>query len=87
MTPRRSRCSSALGRSGLGLTPSTARALRRRHFHFDPVLKRMATVDERDGRLWVHAKGAPEQLLAGCTPDPLARRTPNGSSDPISFEP
>jgi magnesium-transporting ATPase (P-type) len=42
-------------------------ALRRRHFHFDPVLKRMSTVDERDGRLWVHAKGAPEQLLDSCT--------------------
>ena len=41
-------------------------ALRRRHFHFDPVLKRMSTVDERDGRLWVHAKGAPEQLLHSC---------------------
>ena len=40
--------------------------LRRRHFHFDPVLKRMSTVDERDGRLWVHAKGAPEQLLPSC---------------------
>ena len=40
--------------------------MRRRHFHFDPVLKRMSTVDERDGRLWVDAKGAPEQLLASC---------------------
>jgi calcium-translocating P-type ATPase len=41
-------------------------AMRRRHFHFDPVLKRMSTVDERGGRLWVDAKGAPEQLLPNC---------------------
>ncbi|MHB1570410.1 MAG: cation-translocating P-type ATPase [Solirubrobacteraceae bacterium] len=41
--------------------------LRRAHFHFDPVLKRMSTVDERDGRLWIDAKGAPEQLLPSCS--------------------
>ena len=35
-------------------------------FHFDPVLKRMATVDSRSGRLWVNAKGAPEALLPLC---------------------
>jgi len=37
---------------------------RRRHFHFDPVLKLMSTVSERDGALWVDAKGAPEALLS-----------------------
>jgi calcium-translocating P-type ATPase len=36
-------------------------------FHFDPVLKRMATVDAECGRLWVNAKGAPEAILAICT--------------------
>jgi calcium-translocating P-type ATPase len=42
-------------------------AKRRRHFHFDPVLKRMSTIDERDGALWVDCKGAPEQVLPSCT--------------------
>jgi calcium-translocating P-type ATPase len=51
---------------GTGLDAEHREALRRRHFHFDPALKRMSTVDERDGRLWVHAKGAPEQLLPSC---------------------
>jgi len=40
---------------------------RRRQFHFDPSLKLMSTVDERAGRLWVDAKGAPESLLPRCT--------------------
>ena len=40
---------------------------RRRHFHFDPVLKMMSTVDERDGRKSVDAKGAPEALLSRCS--------------------
>jgi calcium-translocating P-type ATPase len=42
-------------------------ALRLRHFRFDPMLKRMTTVDRRDGRVWVESKGAPEQLLSSCT--------------------
>ncbi|HEX8976656.1 MAG TPA: cation-transporting P-type ATPase [Solirubrobacteraceae bacterium] len=47
---------------------ATARAAQRRsHFHFDPVLKRMSTVDERAGRLWVDCKGAPEQVLPSCS--------------------
>jgi calcium-translocating P-type ATPase len=36
-------------------------------FHFDPALKRMATVDAECGRLWVNAKGAPEAILDICT--------------------
>jgi calcium-translocating P-type ATPase len=52
---------------GVELDPKLRAAQRRRHFHFDPVLKRMSTVDEFDGRLWVHSKGAPEQLLPTCT--------------------
>jgi calcium-translocating P-type ATPase len=39
---------------------------RLRHFHFDPVLKRMSTVGERGGEVWVDAKGAPETLLPCC---------------------
>jgi len=40
---------------------------RRRAFHFDPALKLMSTVDERDGQLWVDAKGALEALAPRCT--------------------
>ncbi|MFI9366558.1 cation-translocating P-type ATPase [Kitasatospora sp. NPDC053057] len=40
---------------------------RRRQFHFDPVLKLMSTLDERDDGLWVHTKGAPEAVLPRCT--------------------
>jgi calcium-translocating P-type ATPase len=40
---------------------------RRRVFHFDPALKLMSTVDERDGQLWVDAKGALETLAPRCT--------------------
>jgi len=43
-----------------------AQAQRRAEFHFDPVLKRMSTVDAEEGRLWVNAKGAPEAILACC---------------------
>ena len=40
---------------------------RRRLLHFDARRKRMSTVDaEDDGRLWLHAKGAPAELLARC---------------------
>ncbi|NUW38444.1 cation-transporting P-type ATPase [Nonomuraea sp. SMC257] len=42
-------------------------ARRLRQFHFDPVLKRMSTLDERDGGVWVDAKGAPETLLPLCS--------------------
>ena len=48
-------------------TPAQRERRRRRQFHFDPVLKLMSTVDERDGELWIDAKGAPEALLPRCT--------------------
>jgi calcium-translocating P-type ATPase len=55
---------SALGAS----VDADSRERRRvRHFHFDPVLKRMSTVDERGGELRLDAKGAPETLLPCCT--------------------
>jgi calcium-translocating P-type ATPase len=53
--------------NGTELEVEAREAQRRRHFHFDPVLKRMSTVDERDGRLWVDCKGAPEQVLPSCS--------------------
>ena len=55
--------------AALGATIDAASRERRRvrHFHFDPVLKRMSTIDHRDGELWLDAKGAPETLLPCCT--------------------
>ena len=35
-------------------------------FHFDPARKLMSTVDETEGDLWVHTKGAPEAVLDNC---------------------
>ncbi len=39
---------------------------RRRLFHFDPRLKRMTTLDREDDGEWLHAKGAPLELLDLC---------------------
>jgi calcium-translocating P-type ATPase len=50
----------------LGVEPSGGADGRRREFHFDPVLKLMSTVDQRDGALAVHTKGAPEAVLPLC---------------------
>jgi len=35
-------------------------------FHFDPVLRRMSTLDSTDSRLILHSKGAPEEIVALC---------------------
>jgi calcium-translocating P-type ATPase len=53
----------------LGVAPSGEQRAgrRRREFRFDPTLKLMSTLDERDGGVWVDAKGAPEAVLARCT--------------------
>jgi len=51
---------------GAPTDPGSRERRRVRHFHFDPVLKRMSTVDERDGELWLDSKGAPESLLPLC---------------------
>jgi len=48
----------------------------RRRFHFDPALKLMSTIDERDGGLWVDAKGAPESLFPLCTTIAASDGTP-----------
>ena len=36
-------------------------------FHFDPVLRRMSTIDRISGIVKVHCKGAPEEVLPLCT--------------------
>ena len=54
----------------LGVDVGTARREhhRRRLYRFDPKLRLMSTVDEReDGGLTIHAKGAPEELLRRST--------------------
>ncbi|HVP75470.1 MAG TPA: cation-transporting P-type ATPase [Gaiellaceae bacterium] len=54
----------------LGIDVAVARRehRRRRLFRFDPTLRLMSTVDEReDGGVTVHAKGAPEEVLARST--------------------
>jgi calcium-translocating P-type ATPase len=52
---------------GERLDPGRREELRRAHFHFDPGIKLMSTIDERDGAVWVHSKGAPEAVLPRCT--------------------
>ncbi len=49
--------------SRAGVEPETGRI---RHFHFDPTLKLMSTIDQRNGSLFVDTKGAPEVLLPRC---------------------
>jgi calcium-translocating P-type ATPase len=54
----------------LGIDVATRRreSRRRKLYRFDPTLRLMSTVDEReDGTLTVHAKGAPEEVLARAT--------------------
>ncbi|MGY4103940.1 cation-translocating P-type ATPase [Nocardia sp. R16R-3T] len=62
---------------GIWLDPDVRQRQRRRQFHFDPTRKRMSTLDEDDtGRLWVHAKGAPETMLPRCATELDAHATP-----------
>ncbi|MFD8590862.1 cation-translocating P-type ATPase [Streptomyces sp. NPDC059637] len=70
----------AAGALGEPLDPALRERQRRRHFHFDPVLKLMSTVDERDGAVRVHSKGAPEALLPLCT----AVAEPDGGTVPLT---
>ncbi|MEV0415987.1 cation-transporting P-type ATPase [Streptomyces sp. NPDC050448] len=57
----------AAGRLGHGLTTAERERGRRRQFHFDPVLKLMSTVDERDHGVWTDTKGAPEAVVPRCS--------------------
>jgi calcium-translocating P-type ATPase len=63
-------------------TDGAAREGRRREFHFDPVLKLMSTVDQRDGSLVVHTKGAPEAVLPRCR----LRAEADGGTAPLDSE-
>ena len=53
--------------SGADIDAQLRTTSRRAQFHFDPVLKRMSTVDDRGGVLWVNTKGAPESVLPLCS--------------------
>lgn len=57
----------AAAQLGHRLTTTDRDQGRRRQFHFDPVLKLMSTLDERDGSVWVDTKGAPEAVIPRCT--------------------
>jgi calcium-translocating P-type ATPase len=52
---------------GVDVSVSNREHSRQRVYHFDPALKLMSTVDADSGGLVVHAKGAPEEILARCT--------------------
>ncbi|HTZ26558.1 MAG TPA: cation-transporting P-type ATPase [Streptosporangiaceae bacterium] len=52
--------------AGLGVPAAERRKHRLGLFRFDPRLKLMTTVDNADGALVVHTKGAPEAVLALC---------------------
>jgi calcium-translocating P-type ATPase len=49
---------------GLDVSAGRRDEMRRTLFRFDPRIKLMTTVDERDGGLVAHTKGAPEEVLA-----------------------
>ncbi len=57
-----------LAARGLGANTDleTRERSRLAHYHFDPRLKLMSTVDDRDGEPALHTKGAPEVVLARC---------------------
>ena len=50
----------------LDVSVATRDARRRQLFRFDPRIKLMTTVDQDQGELVVHTKGAPEEVLARC---------------------
>jgi len=52
---------------GTDVTLEARVARRRALFRFDPRLKLMSTVDERDGALVISVKGAPEEVMARAT--------------------
>ncbi len=51
----------------IGEAQGKREGIRRGVFHFDARVKRMTTIDEEpDGKLWIHGKGAPLELLERC---------------------
>ncbi|MEO5875100.1 MAG: cation-transporting P-type ATPase [Streptosporangiaceae bacterium] len=67
-------------RLGTSLSAADRDRARRRQFHFDPALRLMSTIDEVDGTLWAHTKGAPEEILARAS----HQIGPDGTDLPIS---
>jgi calcium-translocating P-type ATPase len=57
----------AAQRLGTDVSLATRQSASRSVFRFDPERKLMSTLDETDGGLWLHTKGAPESVLARCT--------------------
>ena len=53
--------------NGLDVSLARRQSRRRQLFRFDPRLKLMTTLDQGDGGLAVHTKGAPEEVLARAT--------------------
>jgi calcium-translocating P-type ATPase len=53
--------------ASLGVRADNLGAVRLSQFHFDPVLRRMSTLDRMDAGLVLHTKGAPEEVLPLCT--------------------
>ncbi len=56
----------AADRLGQDTDPERRERDRRELFSFNPALKLMSTVDDREGELWVSCKGAPDEVLARC---------------------
>lgn len=79
----------AARRFGAETGVSHREAHRRWQFHFDPELKLMSTIDDRDeGGLMVHTKGAPEAVLPRCTGilDPHGEPAPLGDDQRQQIE-
>lgn len=54
----------AAAEHGVDVDAERRNAARRGMYHFDPALRLMSTIDLVDGALWLHLKGAPEEVLA-----------------------
>jgi len=65
--------------AGVDVTVAAREARRKRLFRFDPKLKLMSVVDERDGRLVISVKGAPEEVMARVT-----RMLVDGAEPPVT---
>ncbi|MET8311851.1 cation-transporting P-type ATPase [Micromonospora sp. NPDC005173] len=52
---------------GIETSPDQRPRCRRGEFHFDPKLRLMSTVDTDEQGLWLHTKGAPEEVIARST--------------------
>jgi calcium-translocating P-type ATPase len=57
----------AAGTLGRAISADQREQMRCGHFHFDPTRKLMTTIDNCDGAICIHTKGAPEAVLPLCT--------------------